>query len=179
MAAGNRRFAVVTGPSDAPVSKLRTHNFCNRLNELGIWEIARYVGDYHYESGYAAAMHLLDRSINSTDSARPEVLFCANDAMALGALDAARFSLMLRIPNDVSVVGFDDIPTGRHPAYLLTTMRQPFEAMAQAATELLRHSLDDEPITHRKVLLPATLVERGSAQMLAITRSPDHADRYQ
>jgi DNA-binding LacI/PurR family transcriptional regulator len=94
------------------------------------------------------------------------VVFCANDAMALGVLDAARFALMLRVPSDVSVVGFDDIPAGRRPAYLLTTVRQPFAEMAQAAAELFRRLLDEPPAAQPPVLLAGTLIERGSAHLL-------------
>lgn len=164
-AAGHRRFAVVTGPVDAPVSALRVDSFLARLDELGVREVRRYEGDYHYESGHAAGMKLLATSAQQTADQRPEVVFCANDAMALGVLDAARFALMLRVPRDVSVVGFDDIPSGRRPAYLLTTVSQPFKEMAVTAARLFRDSLDDSPIAARLVLAPGALIERGSAQL--------------
>ncbi len=173
-AAGHRRFAVVTGPRDGPVSTLRVDNFLARLAELGIKGVQKYEGDYHYESGHAAAMKLLVAPAPRTLSPRPEVVFCANDAMALGVLDAARFALMLRIPSDVSVVGFDDIPAGRRPAYLLTTVSQPFEQMANAAALLFRQQVDDLPMPSRQVLLAGTLHERGSAQLL-----PDSPARQQ
>lgn len=165
-AAGSRRFAVVTGPQDAPVSILRSASFSERLAELGVENVQTFVGDYHYESGQAAAMKLLAPFGEQETKSRPEVVFCVNDAMALGVLDTARFTLMLRVPSDVSVVGFDDIPTGQRPAYLLSTVRQPFNEMTQAATLLLRHSLDEVAIPNRQILLPGTLVERGSAQLL-------------
>ena len=165
-AAGHRRFAVVTGPRDAPVSTLRVDNFLARLAELGVTNVAQFEGDYHYESGHAAAMQLLADSTSPALDTRAEVVFCVNDAMALGVLDAARFALMLRVPSDVSVVGFDDIPAGRRPAYLLTTVSQPFEQMALAAASLFRQQLDDVPTPSRRVLLAGTLIERGSAQLL-------------
>jgi DNA-binding LacI/PurR family transcriptional regulator len=166
-AAGHRRFAVVTGPHDGPVSTLRVDSFLARLAELGIEDVIRYEGDYHYESGHAAAMKLLAATPSSTSSQRPEVVFCANDAMALGVLDAARFALMLRVPSDVSVVGFDDIQAGRRPTYLLTTVSQPFENMARSAALLLRQRVDETSATgaHRE-LLAGTLIERGSTQLL-------------
>ncbi|MEN9771129.1 MAG: hypothetical protein RLZZ180_2759 [Pseudomonadota bacterium] len=163
-AAGHRRFAVVTGPSDGPVSTLRVDSFLARLAELGIEEVIQYEGDYRYESGHTAAMRLLS---GTPSSQRPEVVFCANDAMALGVLDAARFALMLRVPSDVSVVGFDDIPAGRRPTYLLTTVSQPFEAMARMAAALLRQRVDEAPAdTAQRELLAGTLIERGSTQLL-------------
>jgi DNA-binding LacI/PurR family transcriptional regulator len=164
-AAGHRRFAVVTGPADAPVSTLRVDSFLGRLAELGVGPVSSYEGDYHYESGHAAGMQLLTATPRQTAEQRPEVVFCANDAMALGVLDAARFALMLRVPRDVSVVGFDDIPSGRRPAYLLTTVSQPFKDMARTAARLFRDCMDDVPIASRRVLAPGTLIERGSAQL--------------
>lgn len=165
-AAGHRRFAVVTGPADAPVSALRVGNFLARLSQLGVGNVLRFEGDYHYESGHAAAMKLLAAAPVRALSPRPEVVFCANDAMALGVLDAARFALMLRVPSDVSVVGFDDIPAGRRPAYLLTTVSQPFEEMARVAAMLFRQQVDDGGVAVAPVLLPGTLIARGSAQLL-------------
>ena len=86
--------------------------------------------------------------------------------MALGMLDAVRFSLMLRVPRDVSVVGFDDVPTGRRPAYLLTTVRQPFEEMARLAAKTLRLEVDDPDSPPHRALLQGEFVERGSAILL-------------
>ncbi|WP_350295780.1 LacI family DNA-binding transcriptional regulator [Limnohabitans sp. Rim8] len=164
-AAGHRRFAVVTGPSEAPVSNLRIQNFVQRLQELGIESVQTFEGDYHYESGHEAGLVLLGSSPNKQQQKRAEVIFCANDAMALGVLDAARFALMMRVPSDVSVLGFDDIPAGRRPAYLLSTVRQPTQEMAGEAARLFRASVDEQAITTRQFLLPGTLIERGSAQL--------------
>ncbi|MGE0315434.1 MAG: LacI family DNA-binding transcriptional regulator [Lautropia sp.] len=165
-AAGHRRFAVVTGPRDAPVSTLRVEGFLARLGELGVTEMARHEGNYHYESGHAAALHMLAPSRSRRHARLPQVVFCANDAMALGVLDAARFTLMLRVPSDVSVIGFDDIPDGRRPTYLLTTVSQPFAEMAQAAASLLRRQVRGEPLPSGPLLLSGRLIERGSAQLL-------------
>jgi DNA-binding LacI/PurR family transcriptional regulator len=165
-AAGHRRFAIVTGPHEAPVSTLRVDHFVARLAELGVKGVEKCEGDYHYESGHSAAMKLLSASPLRARKVRPEVVFCANDAMALGVLDAARFALMLRVPSDVSVVGFDDIPAGRRPTYLLTTVSQPFEEMTRAAALLCRQQVDNAPTPSRRVVLAGALIERGSAQLL-------------
>ena len=73
----------------------------------------------------------------------------------------------------MSVIGFDDIPAGRRPAYLLTTVRQPTQEMANRAAILLRANVDEEEISIRQLLLPGTLIERGSAQMLPDTTSSE------
>ena len=163
-AAGHRRFAVVCGPVGAPVSKLRVNGFCGRMSELGVTGIRQVPGDYHYESGHAAGLALLQTS-GALD--RPEVIFCVNDAMALGVLDAARFALMLRVPQDVSVVGFDNIPTGQRPAYQLTTVSQPFAALAESAARETVARLDDHAAC-KQVQLNAELVERASALLFPL-----------
>lgn len=167
-AAGHRRFAVVTGPDDAPVSMLRVSGFLNRLEELGVQEVTRIKGDYHYESGHAAAFELFSTASLPGGKQEPEVVFCVNDAMALGMLDAVRFSLMRRVPRDISIVGFDDVPTGRRPAYLLTTVSQPFEKMAQLAVQILRSQVDDSTAPNHRELLYGQLVERNSAMLLPV-----------
>jgi DNA-binding LacI/PurR family transcriptional regulator len=160
-AAGHRRYAVVTGPPGAPVSQLRAQAFIERLHALGIRGVLQFPGDYHYESGHAAGMALLDVTIPAQ---RPDVIFCVNDAMALGVLDAARFALMLQVPHDVSVVGFDNIPYGQRPAYKLTTISQPFKALAESAASETRARLDGDGDC-RQIMLPAELIERASAHL--------------
>lgn len=167
-AAGHRRFAVVTGPTDAPVSMLRVSGFLSRLKELGIENVLLIQGDYHYESGHAAAFELFSNVSSSGKKAEPEVVFCVNDAMALGMLDAVRFSLMRHVPRDTSIVGFDDVPTGRRPAYLLTTVSQPFEEMAQLAAQILRTQVDNPFVPNERQLLHGNLVERNSAMLLPL-----------
>ena len=167
-AAGHRRFAVVRGPQDAPVSALRIQGFVQRLKELGAENIVEVEGDYHYESGHAAALTLFAGAPLADPRRQPEVVFCVNDTMALGMLDALRFALMLQVPRDVSVVGFDDIPSGRRPAYLLTTVSQPFEEMAAHAARIIRSQVDDAHAAVHSELLPGRLIERGSAQLLSV-----------
>ncbi|MFN3525829.1 MAG: LacI family DNA-binding transcriptional regulator [Paracoccus sp. (in: a-proteobacteria)] len=71
---------------------------------------------------------------------RPDVLVCENDIIAIGAMDAIRFRLGLRVPQDIAVTGFDDIPLSASPAYQLTTYRQPITAMTEKLLEVLEGS---------------------------------------
>ncbi|MCW5642127.1 MAG: LacI family DNA-binding transcriptional regulator [Rhodoferax sp.] len=160
-AAGHRRFAIVAGPQDAPVARLREQGFCGRLAELGVTSVRRVAGDYHYESGHAAGLELLQ---TFDPAQRPQAIFCVNDAMAMGVLDAARFALMLQVPRDVSIVGFDDIHAGQRPAYRLTTVAQSFDALAARVADEVRNRLTDHAAC-TQVQLPAELVERASAHL--------------
>ncbi|NIM07667.1 MAG: substrate-binding domain-containing protein, partial [Planctomycetales bacterium] len=115
-------------------------------------------GAYSYHSGYEAALRLLDRDDP------PDAMFCAADIMALGAMDAARYRLGIKIPDELSVIGYDDIPVAGWPAYDLTTIRQPVVEMVETAIKLLT-TQDGTIITGKVILLPGELVRRGSARL--------------
>ncbi|WP_444738172.1 LacI family DNA-binding transcriptional regulator [Paracoccus sp. NSM] len=87
---------------------------------------------------------------------RPDVLVCENDIIAIGAMDALRYRLGLRVPQDVAVTGFDDIPLAGSPAYGLTTYRQPITAMTERLLDVLEGRLSSD------VHLPGLFVARGS-----------------
>ena len=89
-----------------------------------------------------------------TAADRPDVLVCENDIIAIGAMDAIRYRLGLRVPQDIAVTGFDDIPLSSSPAYQLTTYRQPITAMAECLLEVLEGRL-----TH-DVALPGQFIAR-------------------
>jgi DNA-binding LacI/PurR family transcriptional regulator len=133
---GRQRIAYVAGRSDTSTNADREAGFTARLQELGCPLHARVGGeDYSYEHGYRATLELAD--------ARPDAIFYANDITALGGMDALRRTLSLRIPEDVAVVGFDDIAMASWPSYALTTVRQPIAAMiettvARLASDMMR-----------------------------------------
>jgi len=95
-----------------------------------------------------------------------DVFFWVIEDRSRGVFVSVRLALMLKVPREISVVGFDDLPAGRRPAYLLTTVSQPFEAMANLAASMLRAQVDDADLPVQAELLRASLVERGSAQLL-------------
>ncbi len=157
--AGHRRFGFITGAAGAPVSVQRQQGFVQRLQELGIAQVELAEGDFGYRSGYAA-MRALFRRGHPIDA-----VVCANDDMALGALDAARFELSMQVPRDVSVVGFDDAASAERPPYQLTTVRQPVSEMARCVVQLLLERIDNRALPAVVTLLPGTLMQRGSARI--------------
>ncbi|MFO0988642.1 MAG: LacI family DNA-binding transcriptional regulator [Alphaproteobacteria bacterium] len=154
---GHRRFAYVSGHDNTSTSIERETGFFARMRELGVTGIRREEGNYSYEGGYAAGLRLLDAR------RRPEAIFCANDYLALGVMDAARFGLGLRIPEDVSIVGFDDIPQASWKTYSLTTLRQPLDQMVQATLRIVEDIEALESSNFVVTRIPGQLVLRGSS----------------
>jgi DNA-binding LacI/PurR family transcriptional regulator len=130
IAAGASRYGVIFGDKSATTNVDRVQGFTALLEERGIRDIPTSWGRYTYEGGYSAAKKLLKRK-NA-----PDALFCANDIMALGAIDAAR-ELGRRIPEDLMIIGFDDIIEASRPGYQLTTIRQPIRQMIDEAMTML------------------------------------------
>lgn len=154
---GHKRPAFIGRKPNSATTLARGQGFEAGLAELGVRLFGRIDdGDYSYEGGYAAALEL--------GQTRPDAIFFAHDIMALGGMDALRFGLGLKIPQDISVVGFDNIPQGAWPTYQLTTFAQPVELMIEAAVRLLTRRNDEDPEPAESSLLPGALVQRGSVQ---------------
>ena len=160
IATGHRRFAFIAGPRAAPVSEERRAGFEQALRAGGLTAVVTVHADYTYEGGHTAALELLRKA------SRIDALVAANDAMALGALDAARSGMGLDVPGAISVTGFDDIPESRRPTRLLTTVRQPTEDMARLAVDevirLSRNAGQRRPAQYR---VPGTIIIRDTARI--------------
>ena len=122
-------------------------------------------GDFYQPRGFQAALELLNLP------GAPTALFASNDVSAFGAV-AAVHELRLRVPDDVSVVGFDDIPSAQQVYPPLTTVRQPLYEMGAAATRLLLSLLRGGEAAVPRTSLPTTLIVRGST-------APVKGGRYQ
>lgn len=158
---GHRRIGFIAGRSDLESARLREEGYRTALVKAGIEfdpGLVR-VGDYRRESSHAAARELL------TLPERPTAIFAANDLSALGTLDVAA-ELGLRVPEDLSVVGFDNIPESALTTPPLTTVSQPLQRMGAEAIALLIRTIDgavetsDPRETH--LTLPTELVRRGT-----------------
>jgi DNA-binding LacI/PurR family transcriptional regulator len=156
--AGHQNPAFLAGVGVTATNQLRQKGFTERLAEREHTDFLIAQGEYTYESGYQAALDLLDRDDP------PDAIFCAADIMALGAMDAARSKLGISIPEELSIIGYDDISMAGWPAYDLTTIHQPVAAMVGAAIRLLSPH-DGAIITGELVLLPGELVPRSSARL--------------
>ena len=112
-----------------------------------------------YETGREAALALLDK--DDVDG-----VFCVTDLLALGFLDAARFDRGRRVPDDVSVIGFDDIPQAAWGAYRLTTFRQPVAQLAAAVMSAIRRRTETPFASHDMETVPVRLVPRSTVRGL-------------
>jgi DNA-binding LacI/PurR family transcriptional regulator len=113
-------------------------------------------GDFYKPRAYAAALELFHLP------APPTAIFASNDVSALGVMEAAR-DHGVRVPTDLSVVGFDDIPQAEHAHPALTTVRQPLEEMGRVAAQLLLTAIHDPERMQTRVELPTELIVRGSS----------------
>ena len=95
----------------------------------------------------------------------PDAVFVANDHMAFAVMDYLRFERGLRIPEDVSVVAYDDVPTAAWPAYDLTTVRQPANRMVAATVDMLLGQIDGSDPRDQRIQIDGPLIVRGSARI--------------
>jgi DNA-binding LacI/PurR family transcriptional regulator len=132
--AGCRIIALVSSTAGTPSLLARESAFTAAAEEAGLSVTVARPGPTSYATGYEAARRILPLST------RPDAAFCVTDLLACGFMDAARFEFGLRIPEEICVVGFDDIEQASWASYALTTFRQPMDAMAEQIATLLQES---------------------------------------
>lgn len=155
---GHRRIATISGPPSAEPGTGRLAGYVKAMTELGLESDPKLcaVGDWTRESGAAALYRLLDQQV------APTAVFCANDLMAIGALDAALES-GLSVPGDIAIMGVDDIDAASLVRPSLTTVRVPAQDIGRAAGDLLLHRIAEEQSTsHRHILVQHSLIPRES-----------------
>ena len=169
-AGGLGRIAFIAGPEAAPVSIERLQAVRSELQARGLALDRILHGDYSYESG----RRIVAEALSGAD--RPQTVICANDATALGVMDAYRFDLGLRVPEDVAVAGFDDIAQSAWPSYALTTLRQPVRRMTQMSVRLLMDQLAGEAAGSERRLMHHAPADRQRRCVVAeIERHLDDA----
>jgi DNA-binding LacI/PurR family transcriptional regulator len=154
LARGHRRVAILAGPTGLWTAEQRLAGYREALAAAGIDPdgVPTARGDYRLESGRAAAANLLEHE--------PTVILAANDLMAIGCLQHA-LSVGIRVPDELSVVGYDDVPLATVVTPALTTVRQPAREMGRVAAKLLLDGIDGHEVPETVDLEPE-LVERES-----------------
>lgn len=154
--AGYQRIAFIQGPASNRDVAERERAYHQVLTERAMVPIVLQ-GDFNEESGYRAGQAL------ATMSPRPDAVFAANDMMAIGCMAAIR-DAGLRIPEDIAVAGFDDVPMARYVSPALTTVRVRIAELGREALEQLTTQIEnnDSPAPHTHVRVSAELMVRAS-----------------
>jgi LacI family transcriptional regulator len=155
---GHRRIALIRGPKENVDAQERLRGYRDALESLGIETSPELEieGDFSEGSGHRAGRRLLALQ------PRPTAVFAANDSMAVGCLFALR-EAGVRVPEDLALAGFDDIPIARYLTPSLTSVHVPIAELGMRAMERLLHAVDSKnEHERRQETVPATLVVRGS-----------------
>ncbi|MFT4115993.1 LacI family DNA-binding transcriptional regulator [Bradyrhizobium sp.] len=158
IAGGHRRIGYIAGIHNSSTNRDRLAGLCSVLASSGLPEPIVAYGEYSLDSAARAARELLMLR------ERPDAIFCANDHMAFAVMDVARHEFGLRIPRDISIVGYDNAGPARWPSYDLTTVEQPVDGMADATVELLLGQIRGDKKVCRHVVLDGDLVIGSSAR---------------
>lgn len=159
LAGGHRRFGYISGVESSSTNRDRFAGYQDALTEAGHAEILVEVGNYDRAEAEAAARKLLSRDD------RPDAIFVANDHMAVAVMDVARYEFGLSIPDDLSIVGYDDVGPARWTSYGITTVSQPLKRMVEATVNILMGQISSGEIEAEHRILSGDLVVRSSARL--------------
>ncbi len=156
---GHKRIGYIAGWEGASTQRDREQGFKEELAKNGHELYAREVGNFNSDEARQAARNMFTRQDF------PDAVFVANDAMAIAVIDVIRFELGLKVPQQVSVVGYDDVPISSWPAYDLTTVRQPANRMVTETVSILIESIENKSNEPSRIKLDGPLIIRGSAKI--------------
>ncbi len=162
---GHRKIGYIAGWEGASTQRDREVGFLMGLAEGGQTLHSRGDGMFRHDAASAAARAMFG------GADRPDAVFVANDHMAFAVMDVLRYELGLRVPEDVAVVGYDDVQLAAWPAYNLTTVRQPSNRMVAETVDILLTRIDNPDAEPRRVAIDGPLIVRGS------TRKPEGPTR--
>jgi DNA-binding LacI/PurR family transcriptional regulator len=157
IAGGHTRIAHIMGWQGSSTGRDRAEGFRTAMADAGLDPVAMIDGMYSRDTAAEAT-----RTLCATN--RPDAIFVGNDHMAFAVIDTLRHDLGLRVPEDVSVIGYDDVPMAAWPAYALTTLRQPVNRMVAATVEAIL-GLIDGTATPQKTRIDGPLMVRRSARI--------------
>jgi Transcriptional regulators len=158
IAGGHRRIAHIMGWQGSSTGRDRANGFRQAMADAGLQPIAMIDSEYSREAAAAAAREICSQA------ERPDAIFVGNDHMALAVIDELRFGLGLSVPDDVSIIGYDDVPMAAWPSYDLTTIRQPVNRMVMATVDALLGQIEGKA-TPQKIRIDGPLMIRGSARI--------------
>lgn len=156
---GHKSIGYIAGFEEASTQRDREHGFLDGLAASGLGLSMRQKGNFLYADARAATLEMC------ACADRPDAIFVCNDHMAFAVMDALRFKLGLRVPEDISVAGFDDVPIAAWPAYDLTSYRQPINRMVAQTVDALMQGIEDPTRPALRAKLEGGLILRGSTAL--------------
>jgi DNA-binding LacI/PurR family transcriptional regulator len=159
LSAGHKRFGLIDGPVGSSVGEERRAAAVESLLEAGLPAPPTVRGDFSYEGGHDGLIELM-RMAQSLDA-----VICVNDVMAIGALDACRFTLGLNVPRDISIVGFDGSGPATWESHKVTSIGQPVRRMTDAAVSMLMERIEDPAAPAERRLFLGEFLPGGSARL--------------
>ncbi|HCH1964947.1 substrate-binding domain-containing protein [Vibrio parahaemolyticus] len=158
---GHTEIGCITGPLIKHQAQMRYEGYKRAMNEAGLEFNSNWIieSDFECEGGYQAFKKMAERGT------LPSSIFVSNDMMAMGVINAAN-ELGIKVPDDLSIIGYDDIHIAKFMSPSLTTIHQPKYRLGQAAVETLVRRLDDKSNEAQVVQLEPTLVVRNSVKLL-------------
>lgn len=157
LATGHRKLAHISGWSETSTGRERAAGFACALEKFGLEPYDIIDGMYNREKAIEATRKLFSKK---TDL--PDAIFVGNDHMCFAVMDSIRYEMGLKIPEDVSIVGFDDVPLSSWPAYNLTTVRQPINKMIQSTIKGLMNLIHNDLTEPKQLQLEGKLIVRGT-----------------
>lgn len=161
VSAGHQHIAHIAGWEGSSTGRDRHRGFADGLAAHGLEPLTVVEGRYDRDLAAEATLKLMSRATP------PDAIFVANDHMAFAVLDALRNRLGLKVPEDVAVIGYDDVPLAAWDAYDLSTVRQPVNRMVDATVETILGKIGDPDRPAQKIEIDGPLILRGT------TRNPE------
>ncbi|MBT3276077.1 MAG: LacI family DNA-binding transcriptional regulator [Spirochaetales bacterium] len=153
-----KRIAYINGPKSHAVTKDRYNGYLVGIKEAGLTTDQRFIynGDFSLECGRAAVEAFLNQKV------KPDAIVSATDVMAIGAMNELTHR-SIRVPEDIRIIGFDNIPLAQLVRPALTTVAQPILELGENAAELLLKKIENPDTPNRQVVMQCSLIKRESA----------------
>ncbi len=164
IAGNHQRIAHIAGWEGASTQRDRELGFITELQQQGVPLFNREVGNYHFESAQQAARAMFGRE-KTNGKPIPDAVFVGNDHMALAVMECIRDEFGLRVPEDVSIVGYDDVDLASWPSFSLTTIRQPLNRMVSETVNTLVNNINDSASASSRIEIDGDLIIRNSARV--------------
>ena len=159
VAGGHKSFGYIAGLENSSTNRDRQQGYIEGLAALGFANVIVETGNYSRADAEAAARSMFSRPD------RPEALFVANDHMAVAVMDVARHEFGLRIPEDLSIVGYDDVGPAKWTSYGITSLSQPLKRMVESTVDILMDQIASGEIEAEHRILNGDLIVRTSARL--------------